>query len=744
MKRIERIVNFDNLAGTPAHPVIPAHPVTPLRSVSGFHLSPPLWTASVFTAALLLCVALAFCQEGRQATTNQAGAYTLQLGNQTFTGTVTHEGNPLAGAVVTVTPSEVIKLDDTRTFEVLHQHPTQLVRHEQQLLLLNDAFRSGSKPETFTRGAPRVPTTASLDRPVPPVQTHAELKLLADVFRSVSKPETFTRDAPRVPATASLDRLLPAQTHAELKLLAYRGGTGTIALGQEIPFSVEVINVGTKAAENVEVTISFGVQLEPRAVSGHDATYSGGQVFFDKIPTIPARGRITLRVHAEAKRVGAAQVKAVAVRTESGGKIRVEQVLEATVVERPLTESEMLTTQFDINSEEGLAMFRAVRQQFDQLPNIIIKEDASKGIGTFFVSKESDQEKVIEFMRTMYPDMPGGSSKLPLKPREPGTASPETVEQQESRVTFTVHLSNVPAEEIAPILNTHFKHLRMGTDVVADPKNNALIVRTTPQFSEQVQKIVQEIDARPPMDRRNLEVSIEKPSTTVVDEEIVYKIKAKNVSDTPIAELTMNVEIPSWIDLKNTDAKNSTVTQFSRDGKVPNLVWHVHRINPGETEVLTLRLIPREKRAIELSMQYGFHQPKGEQSNVLMPMIQVTTVFPEPKLEMEIVGPDELRGDESVTYTLVVRNVGNYTAENLRFKLNQTGTGNPAATTTLEKPLLPGEKQEIAIAVQAGKEQEHVDITVAVTGIARDFMQKGVFQELRNEVKRNVKVVRGE
>ena len=31
-----------------------------------------------------------------------------------------------------------------------------------------------------------------------------------------------------------------------------------------------------------------------------------------------------------------------------------------------------------------------------------------------------------------------------------------------------------------------------------------------------------------------------------------------------------------------------------------------------------------------------------------------------------------------------------------------------------------------------------------ITGIVRSFFQKGVFQELRNEAKRSVKVVRGE
>ncbi|MCL2743178.1 MAG: PDZ domain-containing protein [Planctomycetaceae bacterium] len=84
MKRIDRITNFvrpDNLAGTPVY----------------------LWTASVFTTALFLCVALAFCQEGKQATTNQAGEFTLETGVK---GTVTMDGKPLAGATVTLTPRE--------------------------------------------------------------------------------------------------------------------------------------------------------------------------------------------------------------------------------------------------------------------------------------------------------------------------------------------------------------------------------------------------------------------------------------------------------------------------------------------------------------------------------------------------------------------------------------------------------------------------------------------------------------
>ena len=65
-----------------------------------------------FTTAMLLCVALAFCQESNWhivTTTNQSGEFTLEMGHHPIKGTVMLDGKPIAGGVVTFTPSDALR-----------------------------------------------------------------------------------------------------------------------------------------------------------------------------------------------------------------------------------------------------------------------------------------------------------------------------------------------------------------------------------------------------------------------------------------------------------------------------------------------------------------------------------------------------------------------------------------------------------------------------------------------------------
>jgi type II secretory pathway component GspD/PulD (secretin) len=92
-------------------------------------------------------------------------------------------------------------------------------------------------------------------------------------------------------------------------------------------------------------------------------------------------------------------------------------------------------------------------------------------------------------------------------------------ESLNNRTVFTMKLINTPATELAQILNSHYtterqfmiqnqatflpqspkeQYLRE-TSIIAEPASNSLIISTTPQYYEQIRKIILDLDERPTM-----------------------------------------------------------------------------------------------------------------------------------------------------------------------------------------------------------------------------------------------------
>jgi len=219
-----------------------------------------------------------------------------------------------------------------------------------------------------------------------------------------------------------------------------------------------------------------------------------------------------------------------------------------------------------------------------------------------------------------------------------------------------------------------------------------------------------------------LEVEIEKPLVTVVGQEVTYRIRVSNTGNAPAEQVVVTAEIPSWINVRHADTNNGKAVVLPReDGSgMSDLRWRISRVDYGSTDLLILRIVPQQRRSIELLFSYDFYRP------AIVAKVDVQ----EPKLEMELLGSDEVLWNDLVVYTLLVRNIGNGDAENLRLTLQQTNS--EAAQCEFEEPLRPGEEQPIAISVQAGKEQEYIDIAVLAMGA----------HELKGEVKRRIRVLR--
>ena len=100
-----------------------------------------------------------------------------------------------------------------------------------------------------------------------------------------------------------------AKAIVELDLVVTKPN-GPLELGHEAEYSVLITNTGTKAAENVEVSMMFGKQLEPVAVEGGEAFYDDGQVSFEKVPIILPKQSITRKVVVRAEQLGTAPIRA--------------------------------------------------------------------------------------------------------------------------------------------------------------------------------------------------------------------------------------------------------------------------------------------------------------------------------------------------------------------------------------------------------------------------------------------------
>ena len=217
-----------------------------------------------------------------------------------------------------------------------------------------------------------------------------------------------------------------------------------------------------------------------------------------------------------------------------------------------------------------------------------------------------------------------------------------------------------------------------------------------------------------------LEVETESDPRAIVGQEAIYKIRVHNRGDGAAEQVVLSVEVPNWIDIRQPDVSAGTTSIVPRSDtkEVRDFTWKISRIEAGSDTLLVLRLVPQQRKSIDLKIRYDFFKPAAVTKLIVQ----------EPIIEMELEGPDEVLWGTKVGYRLLVRNTGNGDAENVKLELLQTGSD----MKSCELPLLKaGEEQVIDVDVWTGK-QEHIDINIQATGM----------YDLETKVSKRVKVMR--
>ena len=201
-----------------------------------------------------------------------------------------------------------------------------------------------------------------------------------------------------------------------------------------------------------------------------------------------------------------------------------------------------------------------------------------------------------------------------------------------------------------------------------------------------------------------LEVETESDPRAIVGQEANYKIRVQNRGGAPAEQVVLSVEIPDWIEIRQPDVSAGTTSIVPRSGskEIRDFNWKISRIEANGDALLVLRLVPQQRKSIDLKIRYDFFKPAAVTKMVVQ----------EPVIEMELDGPAEVLWGTQVGYRLLVRNTGNGDAENVELELLQTGSD----MKSCELPLLKaGEEQVVVVDVWTGK-QENIDINIQATG----------------------------
>ena len=200
--------------------------------------------------------------------------------------------------------------------------------------------------------------------------------------------------------------------------------------------------------------------------------------------------------------------------------------------------------------------------------------------------------------------------------------------------------------------------------------------------------------------------NIEGPQRIVVGQPVEYRVTLENRGDVAARDLNASLAAPAGAEVIDATASNGEVERIPADaaGNAGQINWKLYELAAGASQTLTLKLIPRSGREMQLGVQWT-HAPVGGQA---------TVEVQEPKLQMEISGPSDVLFGKSQRYTLTLTNPGNGAADGVAIELTPPGGGPESLVKHTIGALAAGESKKIELELTA-REAGELSIKGAAT-----------------------------
>jgi len=207
------------------------------------------------------------------------------------------------------------------------------------------------------------------------------------------------------------------------------------------------------------------------------------------------------------------------------------------------------------------------------------------------------------------------------------------------------------------------------------------------------------------------------PKQILVGREATYELRLQNEGSFDADEVVASVRVPSGAEVVSTTATRGVVRQAQSGRSSGSLEWHLQRLDAGAAETLEVKLIPRNSRPLELGMSWTT-APVGSRA-----VVEVQ----EPKLNVNVTGPEEVLFGKPQLYRLTLSNPGTGVAENVKIELMPPGGGQGAVTSHRLGSLAAGASKTLQVeltAREAGKLQVRAAATAEgglASSVAKDI-----------------------
>lgn len=207
--------------------------------------------------------------------------------------------------------------------------------------------------------------------------------------------------------------------------------------------------------------------------------------------------------------------------------------------------------------------------------------------------------------------------------------------------------------------------------VIASPSNLGQVLDASQPRAQSLKQLA--VSESP-----GIRVVTEGPSEILLRQDIQYEVRVENRGPADASGIVVRTTLPPWAEVKGHNASSGNVEPLGV-GSEKELQWKVDSLKAGASERLSIRVQASKAGKFDVATRW-----------TMTPQDQVAAVtVREPKLAVQIEGPDEIVFGKSQRYRVRVLNPGDGTASNVVFTLKPEN----AAPVDQKLGLIPAGKE---------------------------------------------------